>query len=206
MTAVQSRRLLIGRPASGSVVSRVRDPGNDVFAQKYACATCKITYEVPRGQKSKCPLCESRDEHRLVLEALRDHRDRLERATNELARLRPLVDLVAAMRGAVAETGPDDLVFLKTVAYRFRQDGSVTLKVLTGRGKGNKQIPIGFLVVPARRTARSLQCEPEVHTCTSIGGLALSRYVAEALRSVGPQTTMQHLVRAMNDHLPGGLQ
>jgi hypothetical protein len=34
-----------------------------------------------------------------------------------------------------------------------------------------------------------------------MGGLALARYVSEGLATVGPITTMQHLMRAMSERL-----
>lgn len=200
MDRVQSRRPSIGRLRTGSVVSRVNDPGNGGFTQKYACATCQITYEVPRGKISKCPLCVSRESEQQLRAALQEHRTRLERAINELNRLKPLLDLVVAMRSALEVTGPEDLTFLKSVGYRFRDNDSIRLKVLSGRNKDNRTTPIGFVL--DHMQAR----DPEVHKCTSIGGLALAGYVEQSMRTVGRHTTMQHLLHALNDHLTGGLE
>jgi len=199
MTVQSRRRPMIGMPASGSIVSPIGNSGGGSKSKKFACATCRISFETPEGQRAKCPLCESQKDRMQLLEALRELKDRLERTTNELARLRPLVDLVAAMHTALKVTGVDDLTFLKSVAYRYRQDGSVTLEVLNGVRGATMSAPVGFL-------AKSKVGEAEIYQCTSVGGLTLAHYVAEAMRSVGPQTAMQHLVRAMSDHLTGGMR
>lgn len=186
------------RPRSPSIQAPVRDPSNDDFARKYSCAACKVTYEVPRRQQAQCPLCKARAEVDQMRQALLETKNQLERQTNELNRLRPQVDLVMAMRQALELVELEDRMFLKSVAYRNRAGESISLQVMAPRRRGTaKRVPSGFVVVCRGRT--------ETHKCTSMGGLALARYVAQSLATVGPVTTLQHLIRAMSEQLtPAG--
>jgi hypothetical protein len=186
-----------GRLRSPSIQAPTRDPSNDDLARKYQCATCKVTYEVPRGHQAQCPACKAHVEVEQLRQALLEARNKLELQTNELNRLRPQVDLVTAMRHALELTGPEDRMFLKSVAYRHRAGDTVSLQVTTTQKRGRrdsvKRVPTGFLAV--YRTGR------ESHQCTSIGGLALARYTHEGLTTAGPITTMQNLMRALSEYL-----
>jgi hypothetical protein len=185
-----------------SIQAPIRDPANDAYARKYSCATCKVTYELPRGMRAQCPLCKAVAEVDQLRQALLEAKNKLELRTNELTKLRPQVDLVIAMRSALDLLGPDDRMFLKSVAYRHRAGESITLQVVTiqrhsFRGRV-KRVPSGFVA--------AFQSAPETHMCTSMGGLALAQYVSEDLATVGPVTTVQHLMRAMSAHLvPQGM-
>jgi hypothetical protein len=180
-----------------AVQAALRDPSNDNFARKFQCSTCRIAYDVPRGQKAQCPLCQASAEVAQMREALLEMKNKLEAATNELNRLRPQVDLVLAMRDALDLIGVEDRTFLKSVAYRYRAGEAVTLHVTMAQTAGRRgrveRTPNGFLA----------KCPTgnEAHHCTSIGGLALAQYTRESLATVGPVTTMQHVMRALSGHL-----
>lgn len=184
-----------------SIQAPTRDPANDAIARKYTCATCTVTYEVPRGQRAKCPVCVAEAERDQLRQALLEAKSILERQTNELNQLRPQLDLVIAMRDAVEILGSEDRAFLKSVAYRHRAGEVISLKVITttqtGRGGSIKRRPTGLLAVYATGN--------EPHQCTSLGGLAMAQYIRNSLASVGPITTMHHVMLAMSDQLtPAG--
>lgn len=185
-----------------SIQAPFRDPSNDDIASKYTCATCRVTYELPRRQKAQCPLCKAEAEVDQLRQALLEARNLLERQTNELNRLRPQVDLVTAMRQALELIETDDRTFMKSVLYRHRAGESISLQVLTTQKRGKRgrvrAVPNGFQAVSRSGT--------EAHICTSLGGLAMAGYVKESLATLGPVTTMQHVLRAMSDQLalPGG--
>ena len=182
-----------------SIQAPVRGQSTD-YSRTYRCATCVITYELPQGQKAQCPACKAMAEVGQMRQALLQANNKLEQLTNELNRLRPQVDLVIAMRQALDLTGAEDRAFLKSVAYLHRAGEVVTLKPLLvleagRRNRGRRPTPNGFVAV--------IHGREETHRCTSIGGLALAQYTQEGLASVGPITTMQHLMLAMSAHLTG---
>lgn len=162
-----------------------------------------VIYEVPRGRQAQCPVCKAEDDVDQLRQALLEARNLLERQTNELNRLRPLVDLITAMRQALEVLGPEDRMFMKSVAYRFRAGETISLQVFARSQRGKRRPsstnsePIGFVAVT--RTGN------ERHECSSLGGLAMAEYVRDSLTTVGPITTMQHLMRAMSNELtPAG--
>jgi len=188
-----------------SIQAPVADPANDQIARKYSCATCKVTYEVLRNQAAHCPVCAAEAERDQLRQALLEANNRLERQTNELNQLRPQVDLVLSMRQALDLLDADDRMFLKSVAYRHRAGESISLKVISAQRHGSSaragrrvpRVPTGLLAVH--------RCGTETHECTSLGGLAIAQYVRDGLATLGPITTMQHLMRAMSDQLtPAG--
>lgn len=195
--AVGGRRM---RGRGPSIQAPMRDPANDRYAKRFACARCKITYDVPEGVRAQCPLCDAQAEVDQMRRALLEANNKLELQTNELNRLRPQVDLVAAMRQALELADSEDLTFLKSVAYRCRAGEPVSLKVMLvmpaggpRQRRGRAMKPNGFVAV--------FRDHEETHRCTSMGGLALARYVGEGLASVGPISTMQHVMRAMSEYL-----
>lgn len=196
-----AKKKMTSRPAV--IQGRVSAATNDNLAGKVACARCQITYEVPRGFRPKCPLCDAKSEVDQIRQALLESQNKLEMLTNEVGRLRSQVDLVMAIRDALEITGVEDLTFLKSVMYRYRDDRSVTLKVTHGgsplRGRASAARANGFVAMVKGGA-------PEAHACSSAGGMAVAAYLAEGLRTTGPVSTMQNLIRAMNQHLPGGVR
>lgn len=161
---------------------------------RYACSKCDITYYVKSGPKPKCPVCEAQRrilELRNTMAAMRNQIEQLEGVNRRMA---ASLDLVTAMRDAVPLIGPDDLIFLKSVLYRYRAEASsIHLRITHGAAKRKSGRPPanGFLAVLRGG-------DPEAHTCTSIGGVAIAGYYEEALRASGVPTAMATIMRALN--------
>lgn len=120
-------------------------------------------------------------------------RNQLALATDTAAAMQTAVDVQVAMRRALTVADTNDLAFLKSVLYRFRDDRtSIRLAVLRRPGKCAKVS--GFHALP--KTG-----EPEIHECTSVGGVALAGYFDEAARARGSADAMTTLIRALNQCL-----
>lgn len=168
--------------------------GSSVFT-KYKCSRCAIQYEIKTGAKADCPLCTQEIKTEQMRQALKEATKKLEYLEGQLRRLESQNDLRAAIKNALDLIEAEDLMFLKAVLYRWRQDKSIDLKV-THHGKTHKAN--GFIAVPRRG-------EPEGHTCSSIGGVAVAALYDEALRSVGTAEAMRTLLKAAQHLLPGGI-
>ena len=188
--AVRSGR----RSATAGLQGRTADQDVAAVATKYACSVCQITYYVPIKQKAHCPLCDAARRVTELQAAMTVVRNQLALREAEFVRLQTTVDLTQAMRNALDIAGEDDLTFLKSVLYRFRDDkASIGLRVTHG-GRATVRAtsaPVnGFLALP-----RGL--EPEAHICTSIGGVAIAGYFDEAVRTAGTPFAMTVLIRAL---------
>lgn len=140
----------------------------------------------------KCPLCRARHELQEVKTGLLVMRNKLDRLTDQLAKLEPHVDLVVAMRMAMEVADSNDRTFLKSVLYRYRDDKS-TLSMKPIHTRPNQPVN-GFLV-----TVR--HADSEAHICTSPGGVALAGYYDEAVRTGGVATAIAVLIKAVNQSL-----
>ena len=173
------------------------------------CARCSLTFVEQPGLVRECPACRQEQ----VIQDLRTEYMRLQQQYDMLSaeyeRTRAHVDLVMAMREALALVDQDDLLFLKRVLYRWKDDRGVNLRVTHAPppvGKDNKPVrgatamPNGLLVL-YRGDDDAESWKP-----SSPGGVALAGYFDEALRINGHPHAMDTLLRAMNQHLPGGLK
>lgn len=187
--------------------SEVRASGQLGSAMK--CGRCALIFILPRGTKSECPFCE---QERLIQELrteLMRQQQQYDLLATDYERARVQVDLVMAMREALSLLSQDDLGFLKQVLYRWKDDRGVTVRVthappVPGPGghplKGSSPMPNGLLAL-----YRGNEDDIEQWKFASPGGVALAGYFDEALRINGHPHAMDMLLRAMNQHLPGGL-
>lgn len=167
------------------------------MAARYSCAVCKIAYYVPANVKSNaCPLCDAEELVATLREALRESNASLAHATDLINQLQAEVDIVRAIKEAIALLDKNDLMFFKTWLYQWKIDRSVAMKVIhggKGRARGRAK---GFMVMPRG-------ADPVAHHCTSFGGRAIAEYFDEAAGAHGSAQAMILLIRAFALHLPG---
>lgn len=172
------------------------------YATKYSCANHQVTYYVPANKRDKsCPVCELEAEVHLQRDMILKYESEITmlRRTNE--RMSAEVDLTSAMKGAVETLDIEDKIWLKEMLYQYKLDRSVVLKVTHGSPSGKSRrrdmkTANGFIAVKRKG-------DPEGHTCTSIGGLALARYYAEACTTYGAAAAMDLMIKALWEFLPG---
>jgi hypothetical protein len=168
-------------------------------AVRSACSKCSIIYYTPNGYTPFCPLCDAERRIRDLQAQILKAENAAEVARGETRRIQAHVDIVLAIREALDITSEEDLVWLKSVLYRWRDHkAAVQLKILhaapTGRNRNRKLVsppPNGLL-------ADFKDGEPEAHLCTSIGGIAIAGYYGEAWRHSGQASAMESLYRALS--------
>jgi hypothetical protein len=133
--------------------------------------------------------------------ALKDAHNQLSILTEQNLQLKVQTDIVAAIREAALVLDDNDLAFLKTTLYEWRDQKSVTLKTTHGPRKKKREVPPpnGFIAMPRSG-------DPYGHICTSVGGLAIAEYFDEATNTVGSANAMALLVRGLSAHLPGAMK
>lgn len=180
---------------------QVRTHEQDVsVAVRHSCSLHQVTYYADKGAKPQCPVCDA-DRRILDLQhSLHEVTSQLEMTTAAYERAKTELDLFTAMRSALDVVGPEDLAFLKGVLYRYREDKGIALKVTHDRKPGRRRGTrvSGFIAMPRGQ-------DPEGHTCSSIGGVALAEYYEEAQRAVGSVNAMDMLIKAVNKCLAGGI-
>lgn len=167
------------------------------FNDRVACSKCQISYYVPLGYKPICPLCDAEKRITELRRALYQAEQHAIKAEAQAHQVQTHVDIVLAIRDALEIMSVDDLAFLKSVLYRYRErKAGVQLKLIHGvPSHGRKKPPInGFLAVYQ-------DGEPEAHECTSMGGLAVAGYYQEALQLAGSAKAMEHLHRALSTQM-----
>jgi hypothetical protein len=173
-------------------------PGQGRASRPFECGIHNITYEAARAG---CPLCESEREVNRLRGAMKDVHNQLKILTEQNLQLKVQTDIVSAIREAALILDDNDLAFLKSVLYEWRDQKSVALKTTHGPRKKKREIPPpnGFIAMPRNG-------DPYGHLCTSVGGLAIAEYFDEATNTVGPANAMTLLVRGMANHLPGAMR
>lgn len=177
--------------------AQVPVPGtaND-YSQRVRCTRCAVDYPALIGYRSTCPVCDADQRICALQKALQVETQRAELLALQLSRQRSALETSEAMRKAVTLLDSHDMTFLKTVLYMWRTDKALQLRVQHGpmRGAGRKSHTKGFLLIP--RTA-----EPEMHECTSVGGIAIAEEMDEEARRTSNLHAMNLLLRAMASHL-----
>lgn len=173
------------------------------FATKFSCAAHQVTYYVPANRRDEtCPVCTLEAEVAL-LSAENTQLTKENKGLQAInARMSAEVDLTTAMKSAVETLNDDDTLWLKEHLYQFKLDKSTVLKVTHGAPQGKSRrrdmkTPNGFI-------AMKREGDPEGHSCTSIGGLALARYYEQAATTYGGPQAMALMVKALWAFLPGG--
>lgn len=203
MSMTRPARLLgMPRPVSRGITrmpAQARTDVQDVVGEtRFACSLCRITYLVEMGHAAKCPLCEDR----IKIVGLTSQLDRLlgevGMIKEEAQRLQAQVDVHAAMRSALEVIGDDDLAFVKSALYQWREDRSRL--VITPRGAHRRMY--GFALLQRGKSATK-HPPLDVHDCTSVGGCALADALRDAQGQFGFNKGMEALLKAMGPHLAG---
>lgn len=183
----------------GSSITTTGSGGMITVAQpqyhEHECGIHDITYKAVRPG---CPMCELDRQNKMLWESNEKLAGQLEMQTVELSKLKVNWEFLSAMREAVDLLDDQDLEFFKSILYQWRDEKSVGLKQTYGYDDNKKKSIIGFLVMPRGE-------DPWGYACTSIGGLAIASYFAEACAARGSAEAMAILARAVSDHLPGSL-
>lgn len=172
---------------------------------KFSCSKHQITYYGPTDQKAECPMCRADETIADLRRTILTQGNDLTKALQDAERLRSHVDLHLAMRQALDIIGEGDLVWLKSVLYRWRKDKRIRLHVkhgpptsfAPGTTRRKPAPPIGF-------TMMGRQNEVEEHTGETLGCIALAGYYEEALNLGGPATAIAALDKAVSKWMPGG--
>lgn len=164
--------------------------------ESFECGRHSVEYQ---AYSAGCPVCEGEREVEGMRQALMEAKNKLRIATERNRQLESWWDLSMAMRDAIPLLDDDDLVFLKTTLYEWRNNKSLSMKVTHGPRKKKREpsAPNGFIVMPRKG-------DPFGHLCTSVGGVAIADYFEEALNTYGAIQAMTLLVRGFSQHLPGG--
>lgn len=164
-----------------------------VAVQTFECGIHEISY---KSLRPGCPMCELEREVLVLRDALGKLKNELALTHDQNVRLEAQNNFVFAIKEATALLDDEDMGFLKSVLYEWRDTKSLGLKPTHG---GESREANGFIVMPRRG-------DPYAHLCTSVGGLAIAQYFDEAVNSVGNAKAMEHLVRGMAEHLPGTIR
>lgn len=197
-----NRRQVPGRMPA--LQAKHSDQDVEPYATKFSCATHQVTYYVPANQKGRerCPVCHLEIENDELLEEIAKMRNERAMLIMNNERMKVEVDISSALTSAVEMLGEDDLIWLKENLYQYKLDKSVVLKVTHGAPLGQRtrkrdaKAPNGFIAM--RRKG-----DPEGHTCSSIGGLAIARYYEQATSTYGAQQAMELMIKALWQFLPG---
>lgn len=158
----------------------------------FECGIHMLTYKAARPG---CPVCLLEREVKELRTALQEVRNQLERTHDQNVRLESENNFIFAIKEAAEVLDEDDMAFLKTVLYEWRDTKGLGLKTTHGKNRRAN----GFIVMPRNG-------EPWAHTCHSIGGMAIADYFDEATNSVGSAKAMEHMVRGFAAHLPGAVR
>lgn len=180
--------------------ARLKEGATSVSHQ-YRCSACAITYDVPTGAKAECPMCALEKQAKGLKVELDKALETIRGMEVRLGALGAQVDQVAAMRDAVAVIGQEDLVWLKAVLYRYREDRSIYLLAVSEQGtraaRGPFQRNTFALVVGRGR-------DNETCRMVSAGGVAILGYYDGLTREVGTNQAMSYLLRALSPALVPG--
>lgn len=186
------------------VQQRAKDQDVEELATKVKCAEHLIEYYVPRGDKSRCPMCAMQRSYDDVRAELISRTNELKVASAELTKLKVQVELGSAIKSALEILGDEDYAWLKVQMYQYKIDKSVILKPTHGNLEGGKRLKRGekmpangFMTLPRHG-------DPEAHLATSIGGLAMAEYLDEAINRFGSAQGMGLMLKAWWKALPGG--
>ena len=164
-----------------------------IAVQTFECGIHDITY---KDLRPGCPVCKLERQVEELRDALLKARNELQVTYDQNARLEAQNNFVFAIKEASTLLDDQDMGFLKSTLYEWRDNKSLGLKPTHGGDNGEAN---GFIVMPRKG-------DPYAHLCVSVGGLAIAQYFDEAVNSVGNAKAMEHLVRGMADHLPGSLR
>lgn len=148
---------------------------------EYGCGIHDLVYQ---RVKPGCPAC---DLQRRLDEVVAE-RDRLEGDLVEMRgmanRVRAASDLGFSMASAGDLLDARDRAFLKAVLYQWRETKDIDLNVTEDH--------------------RNFMTNHETHACSSVGGLAMAGFFAEAIMAFGRPVAMGLVQKAMGKHLAGG--
>lgn len=191
-----------GGPRTGSQIEVIfqAEPGKRPVGtpiRQFKCSRCSIYYSQVFGPKAtifggNCPLCKAEADRELMRTSMVNLTAKVELLEKQNGQLDGQVNIQRNFKDALEIIGDDDRTFLKSILYQWRANKSVTMKV-THNTDGRA---VGLL-------ADHRYGDPEAHTCTSIGGMAVVAYYEQAMREMGSAKAMQLLLRSAQHLLPG---
>lgn len=177
---------------------------DSAYAKKLRCETHAIDYYVAEADSIKCPMCQLHKRTDDLRADLILAQNELKLARNELDRLKPQIDLQSAIKNALEILDDDDYAWLKLQMYQYKIEKSVMLKPTHGKLEGGRRLrrgeklpANGFMTVPRHG-------DPEAHTASSLGGVAMAEYLDEAISCYGSAQAMGIMLKAWWKALPGG--
>lgn len=179
--------------------ARMRSGSVEGVSAKYRCSKCMIDYDVITGDKASCPMCALEKENKRLYLKLEEAGQQIYGLEQRMAQLASHVDHVVAIREALAIVGSEDMAWLKGVLYRYREDRSLTLLVMTSRNAARAKSRMHDIFVLTERGKDNEEYRP-----TSPGGVAILGYYDEITRELGSKQAMSYLLRAMSQTLTGG--
>lgn len=166
----------------------------EVKMERRSCALHQVTYLTPLESDKACPVCTLED-------TVKNLRLQIERLGNDLQlamqngeRLSVQVNELDAMRKALTLISPEDLTFVKSVAYRFKADETAFQLIACQDADERWQFLMRVKKAGAGRIG-------EEYYVNSFGGIALASSFAQANKVSGNIKAMQMLVRAVSQHL-----
>jgi hypothetical protein len=159
---------------------------------KWTCSLCDITYRT-QDVNPRCPMCEMYKERVEFLRQLAAAEAKAEELQEQLDRATANVDFVVAIQNATELLNPEDMAWLKSVLYRWRESKNMTLEAIEGRHG-----PKGFLAVWRDGAT-------EEHMATSVGGVAIAGILRDVSQGFGKSVGLMTVAKAMAPHLKGAM-
>jgi rubredoxin len=159
---------------------------------KWTCSLCDITYRTDE-KSPHCPMCEMYKERVEFLNRMAEAEAKVAELQEQLDRATANVDFVVAIQNATELLGPEDMAWLKSVLYRWRESKNMTLETIEGRNG-----PKGFLASWRDGTA-------EEHMVTSVGGVAIAGILRDVSQGFGKSVGLMTVAKAMAQHLKGAM-
>lgn len=159
---------------------------------KWTCSLCDITYRSVETSPH-CPMCEMFKEKTDLRRQMAELEAKVEDLEEQLSRATANVDFIVAVQNAADLLNPEDMAWLKSVLYRWRESKNMTLKTIDGRNG-----PKGFLAEWRDGTS-------EQHIATSVGGVAIAGVLRDVSQGFGGNVGLMTIAKAMSQHLKGAI-
>lgn len=171
---------------------RRADQDKSLPGTKWTCSLCEITYRT-QDVNPRCPLCEMYKERVEFHNRLAEYEKQIADLEEQLHRATANVDFVVAVQNAADLLNTEDMAWLKSVLYRWRESKNMTLEAIEGRNG-----PKGFIAEWRDGTS-------EQHMATSVGGVAIAGILRDVSQGFGKSVGLMTVAKAMSQHLKGAM-
>jgi hypothetical protein len=168
-----------------------RGEGDVPGTTRYTCSKCRIDYHGDSGERPACPLCEAEEEMESLREQILTLAQEKGMIKDDLRRALSQLDMATSLHDSLELADWEDLAFIKSVAYRLREDPS--LDVLTTSTKKDGKMRRALLV--------SDQDDTERHVPVSVGGVAFAETYNLLIKSMGALGAKKQFMQAVADRL-----